>query len=63
MTVQKSYNEFEEYKVTQVVEAAKNLVKVKGRYHSELAYNRLVDAVNNLESSLNTNIKLPVNMK
>ncbi len=28
-----------------VCEAARELVKVKGRHHSELAYTRLVDAV------------------
>lgn len=33
-----------------VIEAAQNLVKVKGRHHSEQAYQRLVDAV----AALNT---------
>ena len=28
-----------------VCEAARELVKVKGRHHSEMAYSRLVDAV------------------
>jgi len=30
-----------------IVDAAKNLIKVKGRHHSEIAMNKLIEAVNN----------------
>mgnify|MGYP001769446967 CR=1 FL=1 len=32
-------------RLSAIEEAAKNLVKVKGRYHSEIAYKRLADAL------------------
>lgn len=32
-------------RLEKIVAAAQNLVKVKGRYHSEIAYQRLVDAL------------------
>lgn len=32
-------------RMSAIEEAAKNLVKVKGRHHSEIAYKRLVDAL------------------